>query len=210
MNSPIQTNCIQRYHYQTNEKILRRGFYETSPQGRVGFIAKAQAVDNNEKTQASILAESANFSALINDPNANYKSIVGVFDQIYDTVGVHYTPDQQKKLIDNMLTMVASRSDGVQLLEQLGDYTPPYAKKGESLKNIMGELAWGKAKAQARATMWTRDAEVWGEDHRRVEAFVNEGNYQTIDEMAQWEAQSSGGALSDRYKWLIQAGQRDI
>ena len=203
-----KSDMLEAFGYDDSDEYFRRGFYETSPQGRVGFIAKAQEVDNNEKTQASILAESANFSALINDPNANYKSIVGVFDQVYDTVGVHYTPDQQKQLIDNMITMVSKRSDGVQLLEQLGDYTPPYAKNGESLKNIMGELAWGKAKAQARATMWTRDAEVWGEDHRRVEAFVNEGNYQTIDEMAQWEAQSSGGALSDRYKWLIQAGQR--
>ena len=59
-----KSDMLEAFGYDDSDEYFRRGFYETSPQGRVGFIAKAQAVDNNEKTQASILAESANFSAL--------------------------------------------------------------------------------------------------------------------------------------------------
>lgn len=201
-------DMLEAFGYNDQDEYFRRGFYESSTAGRVGFITKAQSVEDNEKTQESMLAEAANFSAIINDPNANYKSIIGAFDQIYDTVGVHYTPDQQKKLLDNLITMVANRADGVQLLEQLGNYVPPYAKKGETLRGVMGELAWGKAKAQARGVAWTRDAETWGADHRNIEDLVAAGNHQAIAGLAKEEAKLSGGALSDRYKWLIQSEHR--
>ena len=197
-------DMLEAFGYDDNDEYFRKGFYETSPEGRVEFVIKAKAVEHNEKLQEDALAETANFLAMVQAPNVTAGGIKKVFREIDDTVGVHYTPEQKSRLYQQVLDAVSNHPNGANLIDGIKDFAPQ-GFGGSTIRQVLGDIGWNKIVNKARLTAWTNDAQTWSDDVLSVTELIKEGDDTSLMDLADKEREASKGVLTDRYKFLIDA-----
>lgn len=201
----------QTFGYGADDPWFKQGLYQTTPKSRIEAGLKNMEMTDKWQTQKGFIFDTSTFSAIASSPQTTTAQIVDAFSQISENPKyVHYSPEQQTKLILNALKTISGRPDAPQLLAQLKENDITIGGTAIPLKDLVGQVGWKDLQIKGRDSAWKYSAGQFVADRRKINDFVANGDYRSLRVMLQQQLATNGNNYTERAKFLESAESRAI
>lgn len=207
-----QTADINKtFGYEDDDYWFNQGLYQTTPNARVKAGLKNMDVTNKWQTQKSFIVDTSKFTAIVGSQQTTSQQILGTFDQIvHNPKYAHYSPQKQVKLLQEGLKTISKRANAPGLLKSLSQKNVPIGGAQIRLKDLIGQVGWKQLQVQAYNSQWKAQADLFTNDRRIIQSYVQNGDYRSLRMMLQQQLASNGNHYTERAKYLQSAQQSAI
>lgn len=195
----VLTEDTDVYPYKADgDYFFNQGFWANSNKFRSEVFNKSKAVDDDYTKQQALIETQASLVKMV-EGGATAKQLNDAFALSYDAYGFHLTPTEYQKVAATVADQLSNTPWGDKVLDELKNMKVP-SLGNLTYKDIMGgEKGIQDMKVSSTNFRYSNDMELRRSDRNTIEALVEQGAVEDLQNRAMEIRQQDGGD-STRFK----------